>query len=409
MGKYNASAILAAFGTTSNSFEENDLNINIQAEHEGDGDDDGAGDDLFEESVDNGDDAGAEAVDTSSTPETAEIDVAESAEATGATADKIQDVDETVTGLENLALQLATISQEGIEVTPFIANTINAQYDYITRRYPALSRSRLDSNSFESYGYGVETLSFEGAMDKIKSTAASVVKMLKQLWLRIKAFFGSGIAAATVARQKAAKLINGKARKKPATEVKVPSILKDGLGVAKINELSELVKLVTHTRVTVFEQYSESNGGGSNLADFIAAMNRGVDTYLKRQTMPGNFKIIRTADNILKVDILDDDKAVKDKPRTPAEIKEEAKAIWKLCDNILSYRKGEPERKKVNDKLITIIGNTSTTNDPNKLTAYRLHRKAASLWARQCAWEQQVMRRALAYVNAYNNLLAASL
>ena len=54
--------------------------------------------------------------------------------------EQIEDTNDVAAGLEGLVLQLATISTEGIEITPFIANSMNTQYDFIVRKFPRLKR-----------------------------------------------------------------------------------------------------------------------------------------------------------------------------------------------------------------------------------------------------------------------------
>ena len=176
MGRYNAAALMAGMGAAITvSQEDNDLNININADHEGDGEGGEAGVADF----DNTSPADTEATDpapvgedieadTSGAPETAELDVAEAGGDVDEVATQIEDVNDTAAGLEGIVIQLATISQEGIEVTPLAAQMLNNQYDYAVRKFPALRHQSLRVASCEDFAVSNEdatTVSLEKVMD----------------------------------------------------------------------------------------------------------------------------------------------------------------------------------------------------------------------------------------------------
>jgi hypothetical protein len=256
MGRYNAAALMAGMGAAITvSQEDNDLNININADHEGDGEGGEAGVADFDNTspadteVDENIDA-----DTSGAPETAELDVAEAGGDVDEVATQIEDVNDTAAGLEGIVIQLATISQEGIEVTPFIAESIRQQYNFVTRKFPKL---RVDAEgqdvvaSTESWTVSQEATTdgiMGKAVGKLKNAGAAVVKFLKDLWEKIKALFGSVTSASSIMRKKATALKDRAADAQKS--ITLPGTLTSApFNAAEINKLTALVKSVAGAKI----------------------------------------------------------------------------------------------------------------------------------------------------------------
>lgn len=409
MGRYNAAALLAGMGTVV-SLEDNDLNININADHEGDGE---AGDDVGVADFDNTAPAGTEPAvgdiggdenldgDTSGTPETAELDVAEAGGEVDEVAEQIDDVNDTAAGLESIVLQLATISQEGIEVTPFIANSIRTQYDFVTRKFPKL---RVDAAggqvvaSVESWTVSQEseTESMMGkAVGKLKSTGAAIVKFLKDLWEKIKAMFGSLTSASSIMRKKAASLKGRAASGKPIT---LPAVLTSApFSADSINKLTALIKDVAGAKINAAELVEKGWSAFNATATIAQHKNKG--TYL------GNF----TIDVVDTVPVVKSAEASKEKNvnlRT-GDVSSIATAVIGLADALDTYKREEALRKTVNDKLLQILQVEVKPEDGTRYAKWQKAREVSSKWGKFAGFEARLIKKAVAVGNAANNALAA--
>ena len=409
MGRYNAAALLAGMGTVV-SLEDNDLNININADHEGDGE---AGDEAGVADFDNtapaetepavGDVGGEENLgeDTSGTPETAELDVAEAGGDVDEVAEQIDDVNDTAAGLESIVLQLATISQEGIEVTPFIANSIRTQYDFVTRKFPKL---RVDAEggqvvaSVESWTVSQEseTESMMGkAVGKLKSTGAAIVKFLKDLWEKIKAMFGSLTSASSIMRKKAASL---KGKNSSGKAITLPAVLTSApFSADSINKLTALIKDVAGAKINAGELVEKGWSAFNATATMAQHKNKG--TYL------GNF----TVDVVDNVPVIKSAEATKAKNVNirGSEVAGIATAVIGLADAIDAYKREESLRKTVNDRLLQILQEEVKPEDASRYARWRKARETSTKWGKFAGFEGKLIQKAIAVGNAANNALAA--
>ena len=414
MSKYTAQALLQGFG-----LEENDLNININAEHEGDkgegdaadfGAGDSATDPVVEESA-----AEAEVVvegDTSGTPEAAELDVADAASEVDETNEQIEDVSEAAEGLEGIALTLARISVEGLDVNPAAHAILLDQYKFVTRKFPALQTPAKSIPSFEAFAISEEgvTVSLEKVVDNLKSAGKAIVQFLKDLWTKFLALLGNANAAIKVMKKKATELSTAKAGTPPES-VNVPGFIgkiANGTAVAEINLLTDVIKNMTIAR---YESIIAAVTSGKDVSEALKTINdRLIAKQGSGQQLLGGFKIEVTEDGAVKATSVETGDGKKVKPFDQAKANATAKAVVDLANALEDYKRGESNRKKVNDFIIGELAKGEVgSEDAGKVAKWKAARKAGTAWGKQIGFEQTVVRKAISVGNAVNNVLAASL
>lgn len=414
MSKYNAKAILLGLNP---SLEDNDLNININAEHEGDaseGEDlGGFGGEEAEAPAEVAEVETAEvAEDTSGTPEAAELDVADAGEEVGESVDQVEDAVETAEGLESIALTLAQISVEGVEVTPLIGQMLNSQYTMATRKFPALRSERHAIASCESLVVGQSdavTVSLEKVMDSLKSAGAATIKFLKELWTRFMALLGNLNAGVKVMANKA-KALNAKTAGKQVESVNIPGILGGKPTATSVYRLVTLIKEMNGlSQGELLQVVSKDNASEADVKGAFEKINNKIKTITQGQTYLGNFKITISENGVPELATGDMGEGSKEKGLTGSECKELSKAVMDLAAAMEAYRSVEKGRKKFNDALIAALAKVNTTDDDGALAKARKLRAASKTWARQIAFEQKVISKALAVGNAINNVVSASI
>ena len=404
---YNAAALLAGMGVVV-SQEDNDLNINIQADHEGDGEQGADGVSDFDNTPAETEPAVDVTVDenigddTSGTPETAELDVAEAGGEVEQVTEQIEDVNDVAAGLESIVVQLATISQEGIEVTPFLADSIRTQYNFVTRKFPKL---RVDATgndivaSTESWTVSQEseTESLMGkAVGKLKGAGQAVIKFLKDLWEKIKALFGSVTSASSVMRKKATAL-KGRAANAQKSITLPDTLTSAPFNAAEINKLTALVKSVAGAKIDAGKLVEQGWTAFNATATMAQHKNKG--TYL------GNF----TVDVVDNVPVIKSAEATKAKNVNirGSEVAGIATAVIGLADAIDAYKREESLRKTVNDRLLQILQEEVKPEDAAKYARWRKARETSTKWGKFAGFEAGLIRKAIAVGNAANNALAA--
>lgn len=408
--RYNAAAILAGMGATV-SQEDNDLNININADHEGDNDngggDDGAAD--FDNS------APAETVevdealteDTSGTPETAELDTVESGEEVEQVAEQIEDTNDVAAGLEGLVLQLATISTEGIEITPFIANSMNTQYDFIVRKFPRLKRKADGSPviaSVESWTVGQDsetTVSMESIMEKLGNAKAAVIKFLQDLWEKIKSLAGSVSATASIMRKKAQSIKGANMSGRQADRITVPALLGNTpITPESVKALADIVRRLASAKLDAAKWVNE---GWSK-----AAMALKQHMPVGEKEFLGNFKV-EFKDATPRIVEAEGKKNTERQVISTRQIPTIADAVVDLANAIDAYKSSQGERKKANDILIAELKKDARADEPTAYGRFQRAREASTKWGQYNGFENRIIKKAIAVGNAVNNVLSASL
>ena len=405
--RYNAAAILAGMGAVV-SQEDNDLNINIQADHEGDGEQGADGVSDFDNTPAETEPAVDVTVDenigddTSGTPETAELDVAEAGGEVEQVTEQIEDVNDVAAGLESIVVQLATISQEGIEVTPFLADSIRTQYNFVTRKFPKL---RVDATgndivaSTESWTVSQEseTESLMGkAVGKLKGAGQAVIKFLKDLWERIKALFGNLTAAGAVMRKKAEAVQKRKATGKGIT---LPGVLTSApFSADSINKIAGLIDGITSTRLNVSKLLTEGWP-----AQHIA---KGVTSNTSGGVFLGNFavKVVDGMPTIVSAEATKE----KDVKISQGDVTSIGQAVAKLGASLEKYKSMEKARKEINDALIRALEAEVTPEDAGRYAKWKLAREVSTKWGKYTSFETRLVKKAVSVGNAANNALSAA-
>lgn len=420
MSKYNANVLLQGLG-----MEENDLNININAEHEGDkGESDegaadftGAGTAAEEPTVVT--EPVAEVVeepvseDTSGTPEAAELDVADAGADVDATNEQIEDVNEAAEGLESIALSLSKISVEGLEVNAAAHAILNSQYNFVTRKFPALQAESKRIASFESFTVSQEegvTVSLEKVMDNLRNAGKAIVQFLKEMWQKFLALLGNVNASIQAMKKKATTLSTAKAGNQPES-VNVPGFIGKivtGTAVQEINLLTDTIKNMTVAR---YEGIIAAITAGKDVSEAMKSVNQAL---IAKQgsggQLLGGFKIETTEDGGVKVTSVETGESKSTKAFDQAKVNATAKAVVDLASALEDYKRGEANRKKVNEFIIAELSKGELgSEDAGKVAKWKAARKASQLWAKQISFEQNVVRKAISVGNAVNNVLAASL
>lgn len=409
MRQFNAAAIALAMSAVTVSQEDNDLNININADHEGDAAptaDDFATTPVVEPVV-------AEpvvepvvvedaiAADTSETPETAELDVADAAGDVVESANKVDDTNAVAVGIESVLLQLATISNEGIDVTPFIANSLRVQLDHATRKFPKAGRDENGESivaSVESWTVSQEenTSSMIGkAVTKLKGAGAAIVKFLKELWERIKSLTGSTKATAGLIKRKAESLQGKKANGK---EIKLPGQIA-GIDSASLKQLAQLVTAVGNAKLNAGTLVEK--GWGAATAQTSLAGSYKAGTYL------GGF-IVAYGENKMPTVTTAEVGEGKHVTLKDGEVAAILAGTLEIAKALEAYAAGEVFRKKVTDALIAACSAEVTPEDAGRYAKWKLARETATHWGKYSAFEAQVVKRAIGVANAANNAVATS-
>jgi hypothetical protein len=423
MSKYNAKALIQGFG-----LEENDLNININAEHEGDkGEGDatdfgvGAGETpvaevpaVETETVEAAVEEPAAVVeeDTSGTPEAAELDVADAGGGVAETNELIEDVSEAAEGLEGIALTLAQISVEGLEVNAAAHAILLDQYKFVTRKFPALQTEKKGIPSFEAFTVSEEgvTVSLEKVVDNLKSAGKALLQYLKDMWVKFLALLNNVNAAIQVMKKKATELSTAKVGTAPES-VNIPGFISkiaSGTAVQDITLLTEVIKNMTTAR---YESIIAAVTSGKDVSEAMKTINQ---TLINKQgsggQMLGGFKIEANEDGTVKATSTESGESKSSKPFDQAKVNATAKAVVDLASALEDYNRGESNRKKVNDFIISELAKGDVgSDDAGKIAKWKAARKAGTAWSKQIGFEQVVVRKAISVGNAVNNVLAASL
>ena len=438
MSKYNAKAILLGLTGGTVSKEDNDLNITINAEHEGDADNgEGEAADLSAEptpveTVEEttpieavpGEGEVAEepivdaaepvAEDTSGTPEAAELDVQEAAEGMDETQEQIENVNEATEGLEALAITLAQISVEGIEVTPLAAQMLNNQYDFAVRKFPALRHQSLRVASCEDFAVSNEdatTVSLEKVMDGIKNGVKAIVAFLKNLGQQLLTLLGHVLSASAVMKRKAESLqTQAKSFKGSAKEVSVAGLLtsKD-FSVASIKELADLLNSIGTKAYEPYLNFGAESFGDESLKE-NGIHNESLKPYIGK-TFIGGFKVdhkLEERNDGTGITAVEGKEGVKVK-LSGAEAGALAGAVVNLANAIESYKRGEAVRKKVISHLTGFAEGIDSVEEGRRVKMLPLIRKVMAKVSTAMAFEKRLIAKALAVGNATNNVVAAAI
>lgn len=406
MTKLDINALTKAFGNLSVSNEDNDLVVNINAEHKGE---EGAEEEVVAADVDN------VPLDTTDTPEAAELDAADAGAAMDEESDKIDQLDNTVDSLESILTTMATISQEGHEITGATARLLRATVDNAVSRIENLTSDGLGIPSCEDFDLSPMN-SWDVSMEAVGAAMLAGIRAAgntaKELLKQFIEFIARIFDAAESARHKA-DLLDVAAGKATSTtgEVKVPAILTYGGNIeGGLKSLTSLVTAMVTTKYADFQVALKGEGDdtwGAVQTAFERA-NASVVAF-KQDQFAGGFTITSGEDGYPTIKATDARESKKIPSLTPAQCKAVIAANNKLIEQIIAYKKAGEARKQITNYFVSALTAQSANMDEKLLKRINAKRKASALWSKRLAFENQLIGKALNVANAANNVVAASL
>ncbi len=167
----------------------------------------------------------------SQTPEQIEVAIAEDASEVVEVATVAEDVSIAVESLEAIALHLTQLKNKGKAVSVESVALLNISVENAVRKFPAFKKTTtVDSlENFTINPADATTVSLENIGDKIKAGYDAVVKFLKDLWEKFKAFLGNILSGAAIAEKNARKNMEdaktANTSKRAEGEIKIPAVL----------------------------------------------------------------------------------------------------------------------------------------------------------------------------------------
>lgn len=404
-------------GQATVSLEDNDLNINITAEHEGDQDPEAA-------------DADGIALDTSGTPEAAELDVQDAAADVEAAADDVESMDNTVANLESIALTLCNISLEGHQMTPAAVALLQNSVNIALTGRNGLNADIIGVASLEDFDLmeaDALEASLEGVMDALESSKKTAVEFLRKLWANFVQFLKNMFSASEAALSKsnsAVKAVN-EAKGETTGEVELPSILGTEISAKRVDTLAALVEDIINAKTVGLEALLKGDGASKeDLVKEFAKFNDPITGY-KDKSFIGGFTVGVDSEGYPTVSSKEGQGSVKVKTPSVSELKAIAASTQKLAARLNDYQKGKGQREKFTNALIKANAESAGANSGNKVlddggNKFKAYKEAAKAgysvasaaktgWNKRINVETKVIGKAIAAVNAVNNVIAKSL
>lgn len=371
--------------------------------------------------------------DTSLTPEAIEATVLGEAAEVNEVAERVGDVTEAVTGLESIYLQLEKINQLDGTVSAESHGFLTIAYNTATRKFPALNKGDVipSMESFAMSTHRASTVSLETIGQKIKNGYEAIVKFIKDLIERIKAFFGHIVSAGEVIKNKARKLldrlktVNDNA--KSTKDITMPGVLNNptltGPGIKSLMMAVSSIGVVSYREVLRIMERSTSGDQNIALGEVMIAMHKAFDAYgkLADDTYLGNLSFKN--DNFPPdIKLLNADS--RQVPAyTKAKIKEYLEANITLGGAIGELKKSQTERAGALANLTSSIDRVSkrvdkmreegrTTSESDKITGreiLEMLRNIVIFIRKLISFENKLLARAIQVGNAINNSCAASI
>ena len=405
--KLSADLLAKAFTNLSVSNEDNDLVVNINAEHKGE---EGAEEEVVAADVDN------VPLDTSETPEAAELDAADAGAEMAEETDKLEQLDDTVESLEAILVTMATISQEGLEITGATARLLRATVDNAVSRIENLTSDGLGIPSCEDFDLSPMT-SWETSMEAVGGAMLAGIRAagntMKELLKHFLEFIKRIFDAAEQARHKA-DLLDVEAGKAKSTtgEIKVPGILTYGGNIeGGLKTLTEVVSAMVSTKYADLQVILKTKDLGTTHEEIENTFNRVNASVVafKNDQLAGGFSI-QTGESGFPVVKSTDGREAKTVPAlTPQQCKAVIAANKKLIEQIIAYKKSGDARKLVTEIFINKLAVQNGSESAIGLKSAAIYHRASKAWNKRIAFENQVIGKALSVANAANNVVAASL
>lgn len=400
MFKLTPEQITARLGRNArSSLEDNDVNININADVDGEGDNDGLLD--------------PETMDTSETPEAAELDVQDQAAEVEAAVADADEVNETVEGLESLYIALATISEENHPMDAAAAILLQNQVKTLTGKF-GLSPSEIGVASTEDFGLFPDsstTDSMEGIKETIKAGIDRLIAFLKNIWTAITNFV-KGLFDSTFAARTKHKALSAKLKDKGVTGKKVKAAAVIALQVknaaTEARTLADFATKVQSARLdTVVSTVSNSDVNSEDIGKALSGVLDSLGSYAGKQ-MIGGCAYSESDSGTPQFKRKEDMKGL-EVTLTADQVQgalNGADTLLKVCEK---YKQTQNQRKSLNDAMTKSVKATASAAEDKAIAAMTARSKAVSYWNAFVSFETKVMSTCLTVTNSLNNVAAASI
>lgn len=400
MSKLTPEQLMAKLGGNArSSFEDNDVNININADVDGEGEGEGMID--------------PDTMDTSETPEAAELDVQDQAGEVDAAVADADEMNETVEGLENLYITLCSISEENLPIDRAAAMLLQTQVVNLTSKF-GLSPTDIGVPSTEDFGIFPDTSttdSMEGIKDTIKSGIDRLIAFLKNIWTAITNFV-KGLFDSTLAARNKHKALTAKLKEKGVRGKKIKASGMIGIHVknasAEARTLADFAAKVNASRLdAVVSSVSNTNTKVEDLGAVFNKVLDGLSSYEKK-TMIGGVTYSESDSATPQLKRKDDLNAV-EVTLTADHVQGVLNGVDTLLKVCEKYKQTQNQRKSLNDAMTKVVKSTASAADDKAIDAMKARSKAVSIWNSFVSFETKVMSTCLSVANALNNAAAASI
>ena len=362
------------------------------------------------------------AEDTSDTPEAIEASVLSASADVVAVAERVGDITDTVVGLENIALQLQKIRAAEGTVSAESYGFLTIAYNQTVRKFPALQKTN-NLPSMEDFAMNSQrasTVSLESVVSKIQAGYEAVVKFIKDLIERVKAFFGHILSGGAVIDKKARSLkerlktVNDNAKGKDITLPAVlcnPVLTKaaiEGLGkaVGSIGTVSYRDLMAIYERAKKQESVV--------VAEVLESFHKVFDAYgkLAGDVYLGNLSF--NNDDFPPVIKLLEASTRQVKPFTKSTMNDYLDENIRLAGVITQLKSNQEERVKALTVMMASIkhhANQHNEDDTRSKTRKHLEvvQAAVQFLRKLTVFENKLLSRTIQVGNAINNAVAASI
>jgi hypothetical protein len=361
--------------------------------------------------------------DASGTPEAIEATVLSSGAEVVTVSDRVGDIVDTVVGLESIYLQLQKIKDAEGNISVESYGFLTIAYEQSVRKFPALQKNS-GLPSMEEFAMNADranTISLESVGEKLVNGYNALVKFIKDLIERVKAFFGHIISATNVIVRKAKSLMERlKSVNDNATgsDISMPAVLNHPvLTDNNIGNLTGIVKSIGEASYRdVIDIYNNAITGNKEIpvSEVIGSMHKAFDAYGKMagDVYLGNLSF--SNDDFPPAIKLLDAEARKVKPYTKSKMKTYLEQNVKLGVAIFDLKSSQVERTRALTTMMAMMKDfadkqTKTDERSEFRKQFELMTAAVQFIRKLQTFENKVLSRAIQVANAINNSCAASI
>lgn len=365
------------------------------------------------------------------TPEQIEVAIVEDASEVVEAVSVVEDVTVAVESLEAIALHLSQLKDKGKAVSVEGVALLNISVENAVRKFPAFKKTTtVDSlENFTINPADATTVSLENIGDKIKAGYEAVVKFLKDLWEKFKAFLGNILSGAAIAEKAARKNMEdvktANTSKRAEGDITIPAILNNPvLTKATIDNLTKVVGSIGMVSYRdVVANFEKIQARENVPIEFVKdALNKVFDAYgrMSEDAYLGNLSF--NNDQFPPTITMLESSTRQAKPLTIAQVKEFTAANILLCGAISQLKKTLAERSKAISQLAAQIelvarrlnktGDDENIKADSQITPAEVMtylRTASQLLNKVNVFETKILGRAVQAANAINKVCADSI